>query len=106
MRAATFVQQRNGVLPQDLRQLVGEGRYRLSPGNLVSLQTYLKLDSRDAVQPYDGPVDFAYLPQAVGRGDDLLYVWEDPKFNEGEGGYVARPTCAILPQSTARRTSR
>lgn len=67
--------------PQDLRTLVDTAN--LPATCLVALYGSPECTTR----PCTGPCDFKYIPQAASHSD-LIWVWEQPEFTQGQGGAV------------------
>lgn len=84
---------RDDVYPDDLRKLVDAG--------LVDKKTLLGALSQDKDRarratgtPYAGPCEFNYIRPSGEATVDLIWLWQNPKYNDGEGGFVVYKSAA------------
>lgn len=78
---------RHGEFPDDLRRLVDA---EIWSGNvLLPMNSEALIRPRPpASRPYAGPCEFTYIFLPDDAPEGLVWVWESPRFHDGEGAYV------------------
>ena len=77
--------EQDGVFPDDLRRLV-DVKF-ISPFNLLPAFTHTPRKYPET-RPYSGPCEFAYIRLPHDAPEGLVWVWESPEFQGGEGAWV------------------
>jgi hypothetical protein len=78
--------QDHGAYPDDLRGLVDEGTPE--PKLVATFGGSRDQIPERVTKPYQGPCDFEYIPLPDDAPEDLVWVWQSPKYHDGEGAWV------------------
>lgn len=75
-----------GFYPTNLGGLV-DGNFA-QPEILISPHSKNAGTKLPSTRPYQGPIDFNYIPLPENAPTDLIWIWESPDLFANEGGYV------------------
>ncbi|MFA6132955.1 MAG: hypothetical protein WC869_02925 [Phycisphaerae bacterium] len=75
-----------GHYPSNLRQLVGD--MGIDPQLLIATSSYDACYNTLRQRPYQGPIDWVYFQLPENAPSDAIWIFQSPRFHDGEGAWV------------------